>query len=427
VVPLIRGPEGLPMLDPETKKAPPRMKEDFGDYIRQGHGFAQVFPEHKYLIVKVLRELGFRVGMTGDGVNDAPALYAADVGIAVADATDAARAASDIVLTGDGLSTIVEGIIISRCIFQRMMNFITYRIAATLQLLVFFFVAVIWMHPVDYQPANVLEVDEAEWPHFFKMPVLMLMLITLLNDGTLISIGYDNVTPSKLPNNWNLRVVFCVATLLASVALISSLILLYWGLDSWNPDGVFQSIGLPGLKYGQLSTMMYLKVSISDFLTLFSARTHDGYFWSSTPSPILIGAACFALALSTLLACVWPTFEADHQWVEGLMTAGPLPLYIWVFCLFWWVVQDVTKVALYKTMHKYNWFGINDASKFAVEHMQQNSIDSVENPLIDEEEATGRGSNSSRNSRGSGSGSRLSGGFFGSGTHSGLARSMSGS
>ncbi len=422
VVPQIRGPEGLPMLDPETKKAPPRMKEEFGDYIRAGHGFAQVFPEHKYLIVKVLRELGFRVGMTGDGVNDAPALHAADVGIAVADSTDAARAASDIVLTGDGLSTIVEGIIISRCIFQRMMNFITYRIAATLQLLVFFFVAVIWLQPQDYQPANVLEVDTEEWPRFFKMPVLMLMLITLLNDGTLISIGYDNVTPSKLPNTWNLRAVFTVSTLLALVALISSLILLYWGLDSWRSDGVFQTVGIGGLKYGQLATMMYLKVSISDFLTLFSARTHDGYFWSSTPSPILIGAACFALALSTLLACVWPTIYTDHQWVEGLGTgAGALPVYIWLYCIFWWFIQDASKVALYKYLHKYNVFGVNDASKFATEHMQAHSIDSIENPLLDQDEENGnRNSTSSRNS---GSGSRLSGGFL-SGSHSGLARAM---
>ena len=198
VVPHIRGADGLPMLDPETKKAPAGMTENFGDYIRHGHGFAQVYPEHKYLIVQVLRELGFRVGMTGDGVNDAPALHIADVGIAVADATDAARAASDIVLTEEGLSCIVDGIIIARCIFQRMKNFIIYRIAATLQLLVFFFLAVLSFRPVEYQPSNVLDNEEMEWPEFFRMPVLMLMLITLLNDGTLISVGYDHVEPSQL-------------------------------------------------------------------------------------------------------------------------------------------------------------------------------------------------------------------------------------
>lgn len=372
------------MLDPETKKPPPRMKEEFGDYIRQGHGFAQVFPEHKYLIVKVLKELGFRCGMTGDGVNDAPALHVADVGIAVADSTDAAKAASDIVLTEEGLSTIVEGIIISRCIFQRMKNFITYRIAATLQLLVFFFIAVIWLNPIDYQPAVLLDDDEV-WPRFFKMPVLMLMLITLLNDGTLISIGYDNVVPSKLPNVWNLRVVFTVASLLAFVALLSSLLILYWALDSNNPGSLFQKMGLPGVHYGQLSTMMYLKVSISDFLTLFSARTHDGFFWSSKPSPILLGAACFALMLSTILACAWPRVHLDGMLVEGLK--GSLPVYVWLYCIFWWFVQDGAKVLLYYAMEKYNIFGINDSSIYAIDGAGPKSVDSVENPLLVDEES----------------------------------------
>jgi hypothetical protein len=193
VIPRIRGAENLPMLDPVTKKAPPNMVEQYGDYIRHGHGFAQVFPEHKFLIVQCLREAGFKTGMTGDGVNDAPALKRADVGIAVAGATDAARAAADIVLTEEGLSTIVEGIIISRCIFQRMKNFITYRIAATLQLLVFFFFAVLTMQPEKYQKRYDFDddgLDDAvkggapDWPQFFTMPVLLLMLITLLNDGT---------------------------------------------------------------------------------------------------------------------------------------------------------------------------------------------------------------------------------------------------
>jgi H+-transporting ATPase len=101
-----------------------------------------VYPEHKYLIVECLRELGYKTGMTGDGVNDAPALKRADVGVAVHGATDAARAAADIILTRPGLSTIVHGILVSRRIFVRIRNFLTYRIAATLQLLTFFFIAV---------------------------------------------------------------------------------------------------------------------------------------------------------------------------------------------------------------------------------------------------------------------------------------------
>lgn len=363
VIPLIRGAEGLPSLDPITKKAPEGMVERYGDYIRHGHGFAQVFPEHKFLIVQTLQMLGFRTGMTGDGVNDAPALKRADVGIAVDGATDAARAAADIVLTHEGLSTIVEGIIIARCIFQRMKNFITYRIAATLQLLVFFFIAVLTLKPKDYMPSDWEDTpgfDVHAWPDFFRMPVLMLMLITLLNDGTLISIGYDNVTPSRYPNEWNLRAIFTISSVLAGVALLSSVLILFFCLDSWNKNSLFQRWGLGGLSYGQVTTVMYLKVSISDFLTLFSARTHDGYFWSSTPSTILLVAAGFALSLSTVLAVAWPSSDVDGMYVLGLGRREPkaLAFYVWVYCIFWWFVQDFAKVVVYRFLNRYNIFGI---------------------------------------------------------------------
>lgn len=389
VVPLIRGPEGLPMLDPETKKAPPNMAENFGDYIRSGHGFAQVFPEHKFLIVQCLRDLGFKTGMTGDGVNDAPALKRADVGIAVAGATDAARAASDIVLTQEGLSTIVEGIIISRCIFQRMKNFITYRIAATLQLLIFFFIAVLSMKPSDYQPDDWETRDDFgdEWPDYFKLPVLMLMLITMLNDGTLISIGYDNVNPSRYPNVWNLPVLFLVSSVLALVALVSSLLLLDLCLTSWHTESVLYNMGIGKLQYGQITTIMYLKVSISDFLTLFSARTHDGFFWSSIPSPILLIAAGFSLTLSTILACAWPNGNVDDQNVTGLASRDPraMAFYVWLYCIFWWFVQDLAKVLLYWWMEAYNILGIND-SLMINSALVSKELQPDNNPLLGDEE-----------------------------------------
>lgn len=383
VVPLIRGADGLPMLDPDTKKAPPDLALKYGDYIRNGHGFAQVFPEHKFLIVQCLRELGFKCGMTGDGVNDSPALKRADVGIAVAGATDAARAAADIVLTDEGLSTIVEGIIIARCIFQRMKNFITYRIAATLQLLVFFFIAVLALQPKTFQPDNWESIDGfgEDWPSFFRMPVLMLMLITLLNDGTLISIGYDNVIPSKYPNVWNLPVLFIVSSVLAAVALFSSLLLLYFCLDSWNDGSIFQGIGIGGLQYGQITTIIYLKVSISDFLTLFSSRT-DGYFWTSTPSNILLGAASIALSLSTILACAWPDGNIDDVAVLGLAKHSPkaMALYVWLYCILWWFVQDAAKVWTYHFVEKYNVFGYNDS-------LMMNKKGSLSNSRVLDEES----------------------------------------
>eukprot|EP00596_Hydrurales_sp_CCMP1899_P000338 CAMPEP_0119040160 /NCGR_PEP_ID=MMETSP1177-20130426/10002_1 /TAXON_ID=2985 /ORGANISM="Ochromonas sp, Strain CCMP1899" /LENGTH=917 /DNA_ID=CAMNT_0007004925 /DNA_START=408 /DNA_END=3161 /DNA_ORIENTATION=- len=364
VVPNIKNADGLPLLDPETKKPPKDMVATYGDYIRTGHGFAQVFPEHKYLIVECLRQIGYRVGMTGDGVNDAPALKRADVGVAVSGSTDAARAAADIVLTQEGLSTIVDGILISRQIFQRIQNFITYRIAATLQLLIFFFIAVFSLKPIDYMPDNWEELPgfdiSGEWPSFFQMPVLMLMLITLLNDGTLISVGYDNVKASPLPGTWNLYKVFTMSSLLAGVALLSSLIILFLCLNSWDPNSVMHAFGLGQLSYGQIITVVYLKVSVSDFLTLFSARTPEGFFWTTAPSWILFCASVFALSLSTVVACAWPSSYPDGIYALGLGYRHPksLALFVWVYCIFWWFVQDFLKVCLHKYMERYGIFGM---------------------------------------------------------------------
>merc|ERR1711988_555206 len=232
----------LPLLDPETKKKPANLGRDYGDKFLAADGYAQTFPEHKYLIVEGLREVNYRVGMCGDGVNDSPALKRADVGIAVFGATDAAKAAADIVLTEPGLSTIIEGILISRRIWCRIRNFLTYRIAATLQLLCFFFIAVFAYRPNEYMPPNwkhdpefrAVEPNLAEWPPFFHMPVLMLMLITLLNDGTLITIGYDYAVAPKTPPKWNMPFLFSMAFVQSFVAMISSVNLLHILLHSWD-------------------------------------------------------------------------------------------------------------------------------------------------------------------------------------------------
>ncbi|GLC35934.1 hypothetical protein PLESTB_000520900 [Pleodorina starrii] len=394
----IQDPKSLPTMDAEGK-APKDLGKKYGKVIMEADGFAQVYPEHKYLIVEALRQNGFAVGMTGDGVNDAPALKRADVGVAVQGATDAARAAADIVLTQPGLSTIVHGIVTARCIFQRMKNFINYRIAATLQLLTFFFIAVLTLKPNMYAPTEE-QCKEAgqpadcgeEWPDFFKMPVLMLMLITLLNDGTLISIGYDHVKPTTMPEKWNLPALFAVSIVLGMVACGSSILLLWAALDSWNHNGIFHKWGMGRMDYGKITTMIYLKVSVSDFLTLFSARTHDGFFWASKPSPILLGAAMLALSISTILACVWPKGKTDNTPTEGLAYGEYtlMPLWIWIYCLVWWWIQDFMKVGAYWLMHKFNMFDINsalvvnkrDATSVAHDPLARHSVGLVEGKLL---------------------------------------------
>jgi H+-transporting ATPase len=362
----ISDPTQLPNLD-EDGNPPKDLAARYGELIDASDGFAQVFPAHKYLVVETLRRMGYKCGMTGDGVNDAPALKRADVGIAVSGATDAARAAASIVLTREGLSTIVEGIVIARQIFQRMKNFINYRIAATMQLLVFFFIAVLTLPPKHYVP-NPLphgwldSPDAHEWPRFFQMPVLMLMLITLLNDGTLISIGYDNVKASPYPEKWALPVLFIVSCVLGIVACASSLLLLWGALDSWNPHGWFAAFGIGGVAYGHITTIIYLKVSVSDFLTLFSARAHEGFFWESRPAPILMIAASIALSLSTALSIGWPSGTLDDIAVEGMgrHPSQILFLWVWFYCLVVWLIQDLSKVACYRVLLYYNAFGIRD-------------------------------------------------------------------
>merc|ERR1719453_1232603 len=153
------------------ESTPLTMAAHLGEMVENSDGFAEVFPEHKFQLVQILQQRGHRVGMTGDGVNDAPALRAADVGIAVKGSTDAARAAADIVLTSDGLSVIIEAIARARMIFERMRNYCIYRIACTTNLLFFFFVAMMFINPQTYAPAGAIDV-----PTTFSLPVICLVV-----------------------------------------------------------------------------------------------------------------------------------------------------------------------------------------------------------------------------------------------------------
>jgi H+-transporting ATPase len=163
--------------------------------IEKADGFAEVFPEHKFHIVDVLQKLGHIIGMTGDGVNDAPALKKADCGFAVSTATDAARAAASIVLTTPGLSVIIDAIKESRRIFQRMNSYAIYRIAETLRVLLFVTAAILIFN-------------------FFPLTAVMIVMLALLNDGAILSIAYDNVHYKDQPEAWNMRLVLGVSTVL---------------------------------------------------------------------------------------------------------------------------------------------------------------------------------------------------------------------
>lgn len=163
--------------------------------------------EHKYNIVKKLQERNHICGMTGDGVNDAPALKAADIGIAVADATDAARSASDIVLTEPGLSVIISAVLTSRAIFQRMKNYTIYAVSITVRILLgFLLIAIFWK---------------------FNFSPFMVLIIAVLNDGTIMTISKDRVKPSPMPDSWKLNEIFATGIVLGTYMAIMTA-LFFW-------------------------------------------------------------------------------------------------------------------------------------------------------------------------------------------------------
>ncbi|HVA09177.1 MAG TPA: plasma-membrane proton-efflux P-type ATPase [Acidimicrobiales bacterium] len=275
--------------------------------IDDADGFAQVFPEHKFHIVDVLQKRGHIVGMTGDGVNDAPALKKADCGIAVSDATDAARAAADIVLTTPGLSVIIDAIKESRRIFQRMNSYAIYRIAETVRVLLFVS-AVILIY------------------NFFPVTAIQIVMLALLNDGAILSIAYDNVRYREQPEAWNMRLVLGIATVLGIVGPIAA-----FGLFTLG-DKVFH------LDHAHLQTLMYLLLSVAGHLTIFLARTR-GPFWSIRPARILLLAVLGTQALATLIA-VYGVFMTPLSWGYAAL--------VWGYALVWFLLTDRVKLLTYE-------------------------------------------------------------------------------
>src|SRR5665213_1098163 len=238
--------------------------------IEKADGFAEVFPEHKFHIVDVLQKRDHIVGMTGDGVNDAPALKKADCGIAVSSATDAARAAAAIVLLTPGLSVIIDAIKESRRIFQRMNSYAIYRIAETLRVLLFMTAAILIFN-------------------FFPLTAVMIVMLALLNDGAILSIAYDNVHYKDQPEAWNMRLVLGISTVLGIFGVVAAFGLFYLG------ERVFH------LDRAHIQTLMYLKLSVAGHLTIFLTRTR-GPFWSIRPARILWVAVLGTQTLATPIA-----------------------------------------------------------------------------------------------------------------------------
>ncbi|MEZ5875463.1 MAG: plasma-membrane proton-efflux P-type ATPase [Hyphomicrobiales bacterium] len=275
--------------------------------IQTADGFAQVFPEHKFHIIDVLQKHGQIVGMTGDGVNDAPPLKKADCGIAVSGATDAARAAAAIVLLTPGLTVIVDAVKEARKIFQRMNSYTIYRIAETIRVLLFMTLSIIVFN-------------------FYPVTAIMIVLLALLNDGAILSIAYDNVRTSPEPEAWNMRRVLGISTLLGITGVIASFGLFYAGERVLHLDREI------------IQTLMYLKLSVAGHLNIFVTRTR-GPFWSIMPARILLIAVFGTQAVATIIA-VYGLLMPPIGWgFAGL---------VWGYALVWFLVNDRVKLLGYR-------------------------------------------------------------------------------
>ncbi|CAL9043762.1 unnamed protein product [Musa banksii] len=282
------------------------------ELIEKADGFAGVFPEHKYEIVRRLQERKHICGMTGDGVNDAPALKKADIGIAVADATDAARSASDIVLTEPGLSVIVSAVLTSRAIFQRMKNYTIYAVSITIRIVLgFMLIALIWQF--DFSP-------------------FMILVIAILNDGTIMTISKDRVKPSPLPDSWKLREIFATGIVLGAYLAIITVVFFWLVHDT---DFFPEKFGVKSIRdnNNELTAALYLQVSIISQALIFVTRSRS---WSFVERPgfLLVTAFLAAQLVATVIAVYASWGFARIQgigwgwaaiiWIFGLVTYFPL-------------------------------------------------------------------------------------------------------
>jgi H+-transporting ATPase len=300
------------------------------EMILDADGFAGVFPEHKYEIVKRLQGLGHLCAMTGDGANDAPALSRANVGIAVEGATDAARGAADIVLTEPGLSTIVHAIRGSRIIFQRMRNYSIYACAVTIRIVVCFSILA--------------------FAFKFDFPPFMILIIALLNDGTIMTLSVDRVLPSNTPDKWDLTEIFSYAVayglyLTAStVALVAIILKTHFFQDKFN---VHLESDPPLANDRQLHMVVYLQVAIISQALIFVTRSH-GFFFMERPSIALVLAFCFAQFISSIIAAYGNWGFTNIKAISG----GWIGI-VWVWNIVWFIPLDWIKFGMKATFIKY--------------------------------------------------------------------------
>ncbi len=281
--------------------------------IEDADGFAQVFPEDKYFIVDELQKADHIVGMTGDGVNDAPALKKADCGIAVSGATDAARAAADIVLMSPGLTVIVDAIKQARMIFERMKSYTIFRIAETIRIIIFMTLAIVIYH-------------------FYPITAIMIIVLALLNDIPIMTIAYDNTKVREQPVRWDMREIFVLASWLGLAGVLSSFTL-FWILISYMH-----------LPIDFVQSAFFAKLVIAGHGTIYNTRIDDWFWKKPWPSWTLFNATFSSRVAGTIIAV----------YGFGLMTpiGWKWAAYMWAYALAWFVFNDVVKMIVLRYYRK---------------------------------------------------------------------------
>ncbi len=281
-----------------------------GARIEQADGFAEVFPEHKFKIVRALQKAGHIVGMTGDGVNDAPPLKQADVGIAVSGATDAARAAADLVLTAPGLSVIVRAIEEARSIFERMSGYATFRIAETVRVLLFMTLSIIVFD-------------------FYPVTAVMIVLLAIFNDVPIMMIAYDDVTVAPKPVRWDMQRVLTMSVFLGALGVVASFGL-FWIAERY--------LHLPR---ETVQTLIFLKLLVAGHLTIYLTR-NTGWFWQRPWPNWRLFCACEATQAVGTLAAVYGWVVHPIGWKYALL--------VWAYALAWFAINNIGKVWLYRAI-----------------------------------------------------------------------------
>ncbi|MEM0139481.1 MAG: plasma-membrane proton-efflux P-type ATPase [Ferroplasma sp.] len=268
--------------------------------------FAEVFPEDKYKIVKALQKAGHIVGMTGDGVNDSPSLKQAEFGVAVASATDVAKASASVVLTHPGLTDIIDGIKSGRRIYQRMLTYTLNKIMKTIQVAFFLILAFFVVH-------------------FFVTTAFDVILLIFANDFVTMSIATDNVSYALKPEHWNVKSLVYSSILLASMLVVEGFVFLYIGLNA-------------GLTILEIHTFIFDMLVFSGQFTVYMVRERK-HFYNSMPSKFLLTSSIADIIVISILS-----------YYGILVAAIPLEIILLSIALtfIWMVGMDIVKNVVFK-------------------------------------------------------------------------------